>query len=298
VGQENLATMLAEATNAASNRADVLAALKQASAATGADFNYLLDTATRESGLKSAAKASTSSASGLFQFVEQTWYGMVKQHGAQFGLGSYAGQISQGSDGHYRVDNASDRSAILALRNDPKVAALMEGEYANQCRATLKSDLGRNVCNGELYAAHFLGTDAAARLIRMSENQPTANAAAAFPAAADANQSVFYHPNGTPKTAKEVYDWALKQPSGAQQAAGKHVDVAAPAPAKSYQAYNGGSSDFESTQWSAFQLLDSMGAGDTLSSASGLPQAPFALTSNIIDMLAQMSPDKAVKHLN
>jgi hypothetical protein len=286
--------MLAEATNAASNRADVLAALKQASAATGTDFNYLLDTATRESGLKSSAKAGTSSASGLFQFVEQTWYGMVKQHGAQYGLGSYASQIQQGSDGHYRVDNSSDRSAILALRNDPKVASLMEGEYANQCRATLKSDLGRNVCNGELYAAHFLGTDAAAKLIRMSENQPNANAASAFPAAADANQNVFYHADGTPKTAKEVYDWALKQPSGAKQATGN--DVAAPA--KSYQEYNSGSSDFMSDQWSAFQLLDSMGAGDSFSSAGSLPQAPFALTSNIIDMLAQMTPDKAAQHLN
>ncbi len=288
-------TMLAEATTATSNRADVLAALKQASAATGTDFNYLLDTATRESGLKSAAKAGTSSASGLFQFVEQTWYGMVKQHGAQYGLGSYASQISQGSDGHYHVANASDRSAILALRNDPKVAALMEGEYANQCRATLTSDLGRNVCNGELYAAHFLGTDAAAKLIRMRENQPNANAAAAFPAAADANQNVFYHADGTPKTAKEVYDWALKQPSGAAQATGKDV---ATTPSKGYQVYNGGASDFASDQWSAFQLLDSMGVGDSFSSASGLPQAPFALTSNIIDMLAQMSPDKAAKHIN
>lgn len=287
--------MLAEATNAASNRADVLAALKQASAATGTDFNYLLDTATRESGLKSSAKASTSSASGLFQFVEQTWYGMVKQHGAQYGLGSYASQISQGADGRYHVDNASDRSAILALRNDPKVAALMEGEYANQCRATLKSDLGRNVCNGELYAAHFLGTDAAAKLIRMSENQPNANAAAAFPAAADANQNVFYHADGTPKTAKEVYDWALKQPSGAKAATG--IDEAVAAPPKGYQVYNGGNSDFETTQWSAFQLLDS-GDGDSFSTVSGLPQAPFALTSNIIDMLAQMSPDKATKHVN
>src|ERR1700744_1451397 len=256
-------TMVAEATTATSNRADGLAALKQASAATGTDFNYLLDPATRESGRKSTAKAGTSSASGLFQFVEQTWYGMVKQHGAQYGLGSYASQISQGSDGRYHVDNASDRSAILSLRNDPKVSALMEGEYANQCRCTLKSDLGRNVCNGELYAAHFLGTDAAAKLIRMSENQPNANAAAAFPAAADANQNVFYHADGTPKTAKEVYDWALKQPSGAKAATGN--DDAVAAPAKGYQVYNGGSSDFDSTQWSAFQLLDSMGAGDTFS---------------------------------
>ena len=284
--------MLAEATTANSSRTDILAALKQASASTGADFNYLLDTATRESGLKSTAKAGTSSASGLFQFVEQTWLGLVKEHGSQYGLGSYAGQISKGSDGRYHVDNATDRSAILSLRNNPQVSALMEGEFANQCRSTLKSDLGRNVCNGELYAAHFLGTDAAAKLIRMSETQPNANAAAAFPSAADANQNVFFHANGTPKTAKEVYDWALKQPSGANPSTGADVK-AAPAPSKGYVQYGSamGSSDFASDQWSAFQLLDSMGAGDSFTAAGGLPQAPFALTSNIIDMLASMSPD-------
>jgi hypothetical protein len=288
-------TMLAEATTTTSNRADVLAALKQASTATGTDFNYLLDTATRESGLKSSAKAGTSSASGLFQFVEQTWLGLVKEHGAQYGLGSYAGQIAKGSDGRFHVDNSADRSAILSLRNDPKVASLMEGEFANKCRSTLQGDLGRNVCNGELYAAHFLGTDSAAKLIRMSETQPNANAAAAFPSAADANQNVFFHADGTPKTAKEVYDWALKQPSGAKTATGNDAKSTA---SKGAVAYNGGTSDFMSDQWSAFQLLDSMGAGNSFSAAAGLPQAPFALTSNIIDMLASMSPGKDAKHVN
>ena len=279
--------MLAEATTATANRTDVIAALRQASAATGTNFDYLLDTATRESGLKSAAKAGTSSASGLFQFVDQTWLGLVKQHGAQYGLGSYAGQIAQGSDGRYHVENPSDRSAILSLRNDPKVASLMEGEFANQCRATLQSDLGRNVCNGELYAAHFLGTDAAAKLIRMRETQPNANAATAFPSAADANQNVFYHADGTPKTVKEVYDWALKQPSGAKTATGNDV---APA-SKGYVQYDGATTGLDSDQWSAFQLLDSMGAGDSLAATGGLPQAPFALTGNIIDMLASLAPD-------
>ena len=279
--------MLAEATTATANRTDVIAALRQASAATGTSFDYLLDTATRESGLKSAAKVGTSSASGLFQFVDQTWLGLVKQHGAQYGLGSYADQIAQGSDGRYHVENPSDRSAILSLRNDPKVASLMEGEFANQCRATLQSDLGRNVCNGELYAAHFLGTDAAAKLIRMRETQPNANAATAFPSAADANQNVFYHADGTPKTVKEVYDWALKQPSGAKTATGNDV---APA-SKGYVQYDGATTGFDSDQWSAFQLLDSMGAGDSLAATGGLPQAPFALTGNIIDMLASLAPD-------
>jgi hypothetical protein len=283
--------MLAEAATASANRTEVLAALKQASASTGADFGYLLDTATRESGLKCTAKAGTSSASGLFQFVEQTWLGLVKQHGSQFGLGSYAGEISQSSDGRYHVENAADRQAILALRNDPQTAALMEGEYANQCRSTLRGDLGRNVCNGELYAAHFLGTDAAAKLIRMAQNQPDANAAAAFPAAADANQSVFYHADGSAKTAKEVYNWALKEPSGAKAV----LATAEAKPITSHKGYTqyGALTSGVSDQWTAFQMLNSM--GNTGFSTSGSNNAPFALTSSVIDMLAQMSPAGDVK---
>src|SRR5271165_2445531 len=100
--------MLAEAIPSAV-RTDVLAALKQASAATGSDFNYLLCTAMRESSLRPQAKSSTSSACGLFQFVEQTWFGLVKQFGAKHGLGSYANAIQQNSDGRFGVDNASDR---------------------------------------------------------------------------------------------------------------------------------------------------------------------------------------------
>jgi hypothetical protein len=283
--------MLAEATTATSNHADVLAALKQASAATGTDFNYLLDTATRESGLKCTAKASTSSACGLFQFVEQTWLGLMKQHGAQYGLGSYASQISQTSDGRYRVDNSTDRSAILALRNNPQVASLMEGEYANQCRSTLQDALGRNVCNGELYVAHFLGTGAATKLIRMNQSQPNANAAAAFPAAADANQSVFYHANGTPKTVREVYNWAMKQPAGAKTA--EACDSKPVQPARSYTLPGGLSTGYSSTQWQACQLMGT----DGNSFSSEMPNAPFALTSNVIDLLASLSPDaKHVTH--
>jgi len=90
--------MLAEAAGTAV-RSDVLAALKQASAATGSDFNYLLCTAMRESSLHPQAKSSTSSACGLFQFVEQTWFGVVKQFGAKYGLGSFAGAIQRDAAG-------------------------------------------------------------------------------------------------------------------------------------------------------------------------------------------------------
>ncbi|MBV9541345.1 MAG: hypothetical protein JO167_08750 [Alphaproteobacteria bacterium] len=207
--------MQAEAANATFDRTQILGALQRAAQATGADFDYLLNTATRESGLKPGAQAGTSSAVGLFQFIEQSWLGTVKTYGAKHGLGALADAITRGSDGRYHTSNPSDRAAILALRKDPTVAALMAGEFSQATRATLQSELGRDVCGGELYAAHFLGPDAACRLIKMSENQPTADAATAFPGAASANRNVFFHRDGTAKTVREVYDWTLRQPNGA-----------------------------------------------------------------------------------
>lgn len=289
--------MLAEATNT-SLRSDVLAALKQASAATGSDFNYLLSTAMRESNLHPQAKAATSSASGLFQFVEQTWFGLVKQFGAKHGLGSFANTIVQTSDGHFEADNASDRHAVLALRNDPRIAALMAGEYANVTRSSLESSLGRNVSNGELYAAHFLGPDAACRLIRMSGSQPQACAATAFPQAAAANHSVFYHPDGTTKSVAEVYNWALKQPAAAQSVA--EPQAATPTPPAVPQTMTmtaQTATTVPSTQDSlALQLWSAMHSGSntllpatSALSSTSISQAPFAATPDVLDLLGTMA---------
>src|SRR3954463_6157232 len=79
-------------------RGVVEAAIQRASEATGVDFGFLLKTAGRESGMNPKAKAPTSSAAGLFQFVEQTWLATLKQHGAKYGYARYADLISRGAD--------------------------------------------------------------------------------------------------------------------------------------------------------------------------------------------------------
>ena len=192
-------------------RSTVVAALKSAAAATGSDFHYLLGTAMRESSLRPGARSATSSATGLFQFVDQTWLGLIKNHGARYGRGDLAGAIAKGADGRWHAA-PTERAAILALRKDPGLSALMAGEYAKSTRGILKNALGREVCGGELYAAHFLGPEAACRLIRMAESDPSASAAAHFPQAAAANKSVFYDAGGRPRSVRDVYDWALRQP--------------------------------------------------------------------------------------
>src|SRR5579864_8287431 len=129
----------------------VVAALKNAAQATGSDFHYLLGTAMRESSLKPNAQSATSSAAGLFQFVDQTWLGLIKDHGAKYGLSAMASAISQDDSGHFHAANPADRQAILALKKDPQVSALMAGEFARSTQATMQSQLGRAVCGGELY---------------------------------------------------------------------------------------------------------------------------------------------------
>ncbi|MCP5411173.1 MAG: lytic transglycosylase domain-containing protein [Alphaproteobacteria bacterium] len=195
----------------ASERSAVVAALKHAAAATGSDFHYLLGTAMRESSLKPGAKSAHSSATGLFQFIEQTWLGLVKTHGAQYGLASYADAINRGADGRYHCDPGL-RASVLALRKDPQTSALMAGEMAKDTQKQLSGELGRDVCGGELYAAHFLGPEAACRLIRLNEQDPSASAAAQFPQAAGSNRSVFFHHDGSPKSVRDVYNWAMRQP--------------------------------------------------------------------------------------
>ncbi|HXR96054.1 MAG TPA: hypothetical protein VN718_09245 [Rhizomicrobium sp.] len=192
----------------------VVAALRNAATATGSDFSYLLGTAMRESSLKTNAQSNTSSAGGLFQFLDQTWLGLVKTHGAKYGLSSLAQAISVTGDGRYHADNDADRGMILSLKKDPKISALMAGEYARSAQGTMEANLGRPVCGGELYAAHFLGADGACKLIRASHATPGASAAQLFPEAASANREVFFHADGSAKSLREVYDWAMQQPGG------------------------------------------------------------------------------------
>jgi Transglycosylase SLT domain len=71
-------------------------------------------TAMRESSLKPNAQSSTSSATGLFQFIDQTWLGVMKEHGAQHGIGNLASAITRDANGFYSAD-AAQKQSILAL---------------------------------------------------------------------------------------------------------------------------------------------------------------------------------------
>jgi hypothetical protein len=184
----------------------VQSAIAFASQKTGVDFSYLLGQARLESGLKADAKASTSSAQGLYQFVEQSWLGVVKQHGSEYGLGWAADAIHAGANGRLTVSDPGTRRAILALRNDPATASLMAAEHASDNGDAIKSSLGRDATSTDLYMAHFLGLGGARSFLTAMDRNPGRSGASMFPAAARANHSVFYTSNGTARSLSQIYD--------------------------------------------------------------------------------------------
>ena len=183
----------------------VAGAIRSAAHSTGASFEYLLTTAQIESNLNPAAQATTSTAKGLYQFIEQTWLGTLKQAGAAHGYGQYADAISQTADGRYEVSDPIQRAAIMRLRSDPAASAVMAGAFTQTNASQLAAAVGRPPTEGELYIAHFLGSEGAARLINVAASQPRTNAAEMFPQAAAANRSIFFDGAGHARSAGEVY---------------------------------------------------------------------------------------------
>lgn len=205
----------------------VVSAIRDGAAKTGAGFDYLLKTAQRESSLEPDAKAKTSSATGLFQFIEQTWLSMVKQEGPKQGLSSLADAISETGGGRLTVADPAAREKILQLRNDPQVASVMAGALTQKNSEQLAGALGRQPQAGELYMAHVLGARGASDLIRTAASDPTRSAAKDFPEAATANRSIFFDKTGRARSAQEVYGVLAASHANTQLAASATITQAA-----------------------------------------------------------------------
>jgi hypothetical protein len=187
------------------SRARIAGAIKQAANATGTSFEYMLATAKMESNFNPTASASTSSARGLYQFIDQTWLGTVKEAGAQLGYRKYADAITKSPSGGYSVNNPAARSAIMKLRDDPAAASSMAAVLTQSNSFKLTGKIGRRPTDSELYMAHFMGVGGAAKLISNAEDNPQASGARLFPNAAAANRSIFFDRAGRARSVAEVY---------------------------------------------------------------------------------------------
>ncbi len=195
---------------------DVYNAIQKAAKATGVNFTYLMEKAAVESSFDTNAKARSSSATGLFQFIESTWLKMVKEHGHKYGLEKYADKISDNG----AVTDSKTRKAILNLRKDPEISSYMAAEFATDNYNTLKDRVGGHVGSTELYMAHFLGANGASSFLNAMKKSPNMAAADLFPKEARSNRNVFYDAKtGAPRTMKQVYaffDKKFDAPAGNQ----------------------------------------------------------------------------------
>ncbi len=219
-----------------------------AAAATGADFRALFETARLESGFRPDARAGTSSATGLFQFIDSTWLAMLARHGERLGI------------------RAASRAEALALRTDPRAAALMAGAFMAENRERIEAALGRAASATDLYLAHFLGPGGAVRFLSALGEAPDSAAAALFPAAAKANRGIFFA-GGAPRSLAEVHalfqqrleiGTAVPEP-GAPAGTDGPVMSAAAAPAAAPSAADASETEARRAAQAAYLLLASLG---------------------------------------
>lgn len=148
----------------------------------GIDPNIMLTTAAIESDFNPNAKAPTSSASGLMQFINSTWKETVNKHGGKYGY---------------------DQSTSPF---DAKASALMGAHYIKDSLSNLAKSYKGAISSVEAYLVHFMGPGGAAKFLRAMQENPGQYGSQLMPKEAAANQSIFFGSSG-PRTLGEIYQW-------------------------------------------------------------------------------------------
>lgn len=140
---------------------------------------YFATTAGAESTNNPAAKNPNSSATGLYQFTTGTWNDLAKAN-PQLGLTP---------DG--RTDPQQQQRAMMAFTGQNAKILQSQGIPPN---------------DANLYMTHFLGAQGGPAFLKGLQANPNAPAVALVsPDAAAANRQVFFNPDGSPKSAAQVY---------------------------------------------------------------------------------------------
>ena len=151
-------------------RTDVYKAIQQASEKYGVPLDYMLAMAAKESAFNPDAKAKTSSATGLYQFIKKTWASM------------WGGSSPDPTD--------------------PVASADAGARYAKENQKVLgTSD------PASLYLGHFLGTGGAKKLLTALRNNPNTPATDVVGKDQAAANSSIFKPGST---VKDIYDWSQK----------------------------------------------------------------------------------------
>lgn len=148
----------------------------------GIDPNIMLTTAAIESDFNPNAKAPVGSASGLMQFISDTWKGTIAKHGAKYGY---------------------DQSTSPF---DAKASALMGAHYVKDSLSHLSKSYKGAIGSVEAYLVHFMGPAGAAKFLRAMQENPGQYGSQLMPKEAAANPKIYFGDRG-PRTLGEMYQW-------------------------------------------------------------------------------------------
>jgi hypothetical protein len=174
-------------------RRHLVETIVKAARVTGIDPALLMAIADKESSFSTHVQAKTSSATGLFQFIERTWLQVVRDFGAKHGLAKEAA-ATQWIDDELTVPDPAERARILELRRNPYLSALLAAEMLSRDRARIARSIGRDLTRGETYLSHFLGPDDAERFMEKVVGQPNSAAATLLPEAGQGQQADLLRP--------------------------------------------------------------------------------------------------------
>jgi hypothetical protein len=128
------------------DKAAMIAIITAAAKMVGFDPKIAVNVAATESGLN--PDADNGMAAGLFQFIGDTWRGCLRKYGAIYG-------ISPNAD-----------------RKDPRANAILGVCYLKENYEGLKTALGKEVTDLDLYMSHFLGLGGAKRFLSAPPGDP------------------------------------------------------------------------------------------------------------------------------
>lgn len=182
--------------DASGKNSDVKQIITEAAKTTGVDPNIMKTFAAVESGFNPNARASTSSATGLFQFTQATWNEQLGKHGRKYNI----------------PPNASP--------TDPRANSLLAGELIKSNLKSIES-VKPNPTATDAYLTHFLGAGGARTFLAA---EPTRPAAEVMPRAAQANKPIFFN-NGIALTIADVYKKLENKLRKAAQSFGINLNI-------------------------------------------------------------------------
>jgi len=190
-------------------KSGILAAIRLGSRRTGVDFSFLMELAATESSFDPTSIAPITAAAGLYQFKDDTWLEAVRGYGNKYGMGVYASQVENYTDPagtrRLRIQDPAIQEYVLALRHNPRLSALLAGEYVKLNRKQLTASLDREPGHTEMYLTHFFGAAGAISFLKALAENPDRAAGEVFPTAAEHNRALFHPQQSRPRTIAEIY---------------------------------------------------------------------------------------------